>query len=133
MLLREGHSPRLAASLHVPLPGVHWAHQHMSCAAVQRVRPSLTRGRCCPAQSLWADPACAKDLCCDFGQIIPRVTGHSTTRELKGRLNALPLRRSLSFCEAHPDEPPLGIQAIGGDPLPRPDEAASCSMPARKA
>ena len=46
MLLREGHSPRLAASLHVLLPGVPWARQHMSCAAVQRVRPSLTRGRC---------------------------------------------------------------------------------------
>lgn len=84
MLLREGHSPRLAASLHILLPGVPWARQHMSCAAVQRVRSSLTRGRCspdlgggCPAESLRADPAYAKDLCCDFGQIIPRVAGHS--------------------------------------------------------
>lgn len=35
-------------------------------------------------------------------------------REVKGRLGAVPLQRSLSLCEAHPDEPPLGIQATGG-------------------
>lgn len=54
MLLREGHSPGLAASLHVPLPGVHWARQHMSCAAMQRVLPSLTRAA---APQTWEEAA----------------------------------------------------------------------------
>lgn len=51
-----------------------------------RRSPDLGEG--CPAESLWADPAYAKDLCCDFGQIIPRVAGHS--RPEKSRAGSTP-------------------------------------------
>ena len=82
MLLREGHSPRLAASLQVLLPGVPWARQHMSCSAVQRVRPSLTRGHCSRTWEEAAQPRAS-------GLILPvpricAVTLGKSFRELLG-------------------------------------------------
>lgn len=67
------------------LPGVPWAHQHLSHTGRQRGLPDEALllpgpgnlgGGSLP-RSLCADPACAEALCCDFGQTIPGVAGPS--------------------------------------------------------
>ena len=59
-------------------PSTHVLCRHAKGPPVpDQGRRSPDLGGGCPAESLWADPAYAKDLCCDFGQIIPRVAGHS--------------------------------------------------------